>query len=357
MTKRQARISLLIVIFLIPLSMHIYNFVERKLPKRVVKITYLKRGISFSFDRHDRVSRILISRFESDLESSRAPKENEILPGVGAFGIRLGDSADRVVEKLGRPNYWMKTKYRQRMTYGRKRDVEVSLSADGDSVTGISVRGSQAGTPEMITIGSSEEEVLNAYGDDGKVSKSTASVGGLVLGWSGFLLLPGLSLGFCLWLITSRLPRMKRWKLIPIWIIASFFVMLLVRSVPLFLLSPSLLHEVGLRRLISVNMRSITTALVHIAPGVGIIIGRIFCEIRRCRRPWAKHLWSLIGGLAFYMAVSLTMTFANYRSLWAIFSRVHYFFLSLLLPVVMYLSFVVFENMFGFAPSPKKIGD
>lgn len=353
MGGKQARLSLLILILLIPLSAHIGNFLERKLPKRIARLTYSQKGISFSFNKYGKVSYISISRYrKSSMKDSRLPGENEILPGVGAFGIRLGDTVDRVIEKLGKPDYWGKRRYRQIMMYGRKPEVLISLSSDRPattSITSIVIRGTGYTTPEGITIGSSEEEVLSAYGNSPNIYKSTFSAFSKALRWMSPQLFRALLLGFCLWFIFSRLRHIKIWKLILILIIVSFPIMIIIINIPI--LIQRLFSNIRLPYLISLHVASIIMpAIMATAAGVGIITGRIFAKAHRFTRRWAQHTCSLTGSFLFYLLTTSIIWFIFYRG-WLLRFR---YAPSLFFLLALYLSFVIFENMSPL-PSPEKV--
>jgi len=353
MGRKQARFGLLILILLIPLSAYIRNFLEDKLPKRIARLAYFEKGISFSFDKYGKVSRISVSHYKKGLKDSRIPGKNEILPGVGALGIRLKDSADKVIEKLGKPDYWGKRRYRQIMMYGRKPEVLISLSSDRDaiiSVTSIAIKRRGYCTPEGITIGSSEEETLSAYGNSSNIYTSTFSAFSKVLRWMSPQLFHALLLGFCLWFIFSRVRHIKKWKLILILIVVSVPAMIIIINISTILMLLTR-KNIRLLYLTSLHVGSvIMPAITAAAAGVGIIIGRIFAETHHFTRRWSQHAYSLAGGLLFYLLTSSIIWVVFYRGLLL---RLRYapqlFFL-----LALYLSFVIFENMSPL-PSSEKV--
>ena len=353
MTKRQAGVSLLILILLIPLSTHLGNFLENNLPKRIAAITYPEKGIRFSFDKHDRVRGILIRHYRKDLTDSSIPRENEILPGIGAFGIRLGDSADRVIEKLGAPDYRKQTKHRQVMTYRREFFVSFVFASGSPTITDIVIAKGDASTPEGITVGSSKEEVLSRYGEHGKVSRAVHSWEGRALGQVSSRIIHGLLLGFWLWAAFSKWGRIRKWKFMLLVIVLTLPATVIVVNVSHFLImalrSPA---NFRLRYLCSMNFPSvIAPAILFTATGVGIIVGRILAQTCWPARNWVCHLSSPATSIIFQVIASLAIQPVLHRRLLGLTYAGYAHILGF--SVVLYISFVIFENMFK-TPSPKE---
>ncbi len=353
MTKKQARVFLLILILLIPICRFSGSLLDKKLPKRIAAITYPEKGITFSLDKHDRVRGIAIRRYRKDLTDSSIPGENEILPGIGAFGIRLGDSADRVIEKLGRPNYWEKRKRRQVMTYRRGGTVGFIFASGSPTITAIVIGTAEAATPEGITVGSSKEEVLSRYGEHGKVSRTLPSSEGRALGQVSSRIIHGLLLGFWLWAAFSKRGRIRKWKFMLLIIVWTLPATIIIVNVSYFLIM--LLRSPGyssFRHLYSMDFQVvIAAASLFTAAGVGIIAGRILAQTCWPARNWVRHLSSPVTSIIFQVIASLVIQMALHRRLLGLTYTGHAHILGF--SIVLYLSFVIFENMFK-TPSAKE---
>ncbi len=312
---------------------------------RIAGVVYSDKGIRFVFDKYGRVKHISIHDPKEALEDYRVPERHEILPGTGAFGISLGDSADKVIEELGKPHYWQKRKLLQVMQYAGTPRVSFSFASGLPTITYIVIHKTGAATPEGITIGSSSEEVLSVYGDDGKIRKATFSAAARILGGTGPLLFQALCLGFCLWAIVSTLAGRKTWVLILVWTIASLCVGVFLANISTYVIRPSLLRRLSLQRLIWVDVHFIFAASVVTASGIGMIIGRIISKTHQSGKEWTTHLWSSGGGLVLYVIPWVIVALALYGPRLGMGIGL---FRLVFFPLILYLTFVIFENTFSF---------
>ena len=136
----------------------------------------------------------------------KAIGEDEVVPGVGAFGVRIGDTV-RVLDSISANSWWSTTESKAEPTYVllelHSRRTVCALVQDG-RVAQIVASGSFR-TPAGLTQAGGWGEVVRAYGQPSvfwtTVSKRSARVTGRL---GAALAVVGLAFGFACWVAITR---------------------------------------------------------------------------------------------------------------------------------------------------------
>ena len=137
--------------------------------ERVLPVRYAAIGLSFHVDRHHVVKAISVEgrrRIRSTKEPPDKPARpgtTEIVPGVGACRVMLDDTQEAVVAAVGAPTRDRRTAlHTHRFAHLIYEDLFITLK--DDRVTSIVTSREDARTPEGIGVGSSRQQVAQAYG-------------------------------------------------------------------------------------------------------------------------------------------------------------------------------------------------
>jgi len=172
---------------------------------------YEELNTYFEFDRLGRLRGIVIETrvFVSDAPKPGVrPKKDEILAGAGAAGIVLTDSRDKIFEVLGKPDYMERFGDEYVLLY--KKNMKMLIIASHDRVRLIQITEFSGKTPEGIGIGSSQDEVRNAYGPPTRTHTFPAAIVFSILSNTRCRLFDGLVLGFVLVIIFHFIAKINK---------------------------------------------------------------------------------------------------------------------------------------------------
>ncbi len=189
-----------------------YNYYRSHLPREFLNYPglglYLEKG---------KVKTLAIPGFngketEKNIGEEKIEDNSLIVPGIGAAGIRIGDSPEQVKAVLGKPQYIYPSKENLKSLFYYKRNFFMNIVLEDNAVSRIGFIKYKGRTKEGVGIGNTREEVIAALGPPSKSTKIPITSGRTISTLSLAITLGGLLIALFLRL-TDGLLRNSRFAI------------------------------------------------------------------------------------------------------------------------------------------------
>lgn len=190
-----------------------YNYYRSHLPREFLDYPglglYLEKG---------KVKTMAIPGFhkkgaEKSIGEEATEDDSLIVPGIGAAGIRIGDSPEQVKAVLGKPQYtYSLKKGNLKCLFYYKRDLFMNIVFEDNAASRIGIIKYKGHMKEGIGTGNTREEVIAALGPPSKSTKTTTTSGRIISTLSLAITLGGLLIALFLRL-TDSLLRNRRFAI------------------------------------------------------------------------------------------------------------------------------------------------